>query len=273
MIRKRIQFACLFLLIILVFFPVWLIVVQALLPSFSAGQIVLFAEPVRLFTSEPIDEQLKSFLSRHKEIASVLCRDLLWALLSAIVQCIISLISGYLLAKYQSRFSSYMFKLYILTMVIPLQMYLIPTYRISEKINLRDSPLLLYLPVAFSPLGTIFMRQIFIKFPDEYIEAFRLEDKSMTHLIASILFPVSSPALYILFLLSFSESWSMVEQPLILISDKQQYTLGMILYQLRINEPDIIFAASMFALLPVLVFPICIIHLKDFYLMNKENIF
>ena len=238
------------LAVIVFLLPLWLLVSQALIPSFDAMLVTLFAEPIRLVPDPPSVEQFFLLMSRHTDLAGIICRDTVCCLISALVQVIVSVICGYMLAKYRSRFAKHTVLLYTMTLVLPMQMFLIPVYRITEWVGVAGNPLFMYLMAAFSPLGAILMRQVFIKMPDEWAESFRLEDTRMFRMLLHIVFPTGLPAAGILFLFSFTEMWSMIEQPLLLITDKNQYPLSMLLFDLRTNEPDVIFAASLTALIP-----------------------
>ena len=252
---KKHPFCTLLLILVVIIFllPLWLLVSQALIPSFDAMLVTLFAEPIRLVPDPPSAEQFHLLVSRRTDLAGIICRDTVCCLISALVQVIVSVVCGYMLAKYKSRFAKHTVLLYTITLVLPMQMFLIPVYRIAEWVGTAGNPLFMYFMAAFSPLGAILMRQVFVKMPDEWAESFRLEDIRMSRMLLHIVFPTGLPAAGILFLFSFVETWSMIEQPLLLIADKQQYPLSMLLFDMRTKEPDVIFAASLTALIPAAV--------------------
>ena len=250
--RKHPLISTLLILISLVFFiPLWLLTVQALIPINDAMLISMYAEPLRLYIDKPVIEQFEQLINKYTNISNVISRDVIWCIASASIQVFISVITGYILAKHRSHFSMRIVLLFTLTLVLPMQMFLIPVYRVTEWIGMAGNPIFMYMMRAFSPLGAILMRQIYIRMPDEYIEFFRLEDNRMSQLIYHIVFPIGIPVAGLLFLLSFVETWSMVEQPLILLPNKQQHPLSMILYELRLKEPGFAYAASLYAFIPV----------------------
>ena len=239
--------------VIIFLLPLWLLVSQALIPSFDAMLVTLFAEPVRLVPVPLASEQFHLLFARRADLPGIICRDTLYCLLSSAVQVLVSVICGYMLAKYRSRFTKRTVLLYTMTLVLPMQMFLIPVYRITEWVGAAGDPLFICLMAAFSPLGAILMRQVFLKMPDEWAECFRMEDTRMSRMLLHIVFPAGLPAACILFLFSFVEMWSMIEQPLLLITDKARYPLSMLLFDMRTKEPDVIFAASLVALAPAVI--------------------
>ena len=255
---KKHPFISLLLVAVAVIFllPPWLLIVQALIPSFDAILVSSFAQPLVFFAAMPVTEQFEDLFQRHTDVLSIISRDILWCFSSSAIQVILSVICGFLLAKYRSHFTEHTVLLYTLTLVLPMQMFLIPLYRITEWIGMAGNPIFMYLVVAFSPLGAILMRQVFLKMPDEYAESYRLEDTRMSRFLLHVVFPTGLPIAGVLFLLSFVDAWSMVEQPLLLLSDKRLYPLSMMLYEMRTHEPDTVYAASLCAF-----FPICILLL------------
>lgn len=250
--------------------PIWVLTVQSLIPPFDAMLVSMYAEPLRLFTAMPVLEQFDLLLSRHGSFPGVIVRDLLSGFLSALIQTLISVVSGYLLAHYRNHFNRQVVMLFTLTLVLPMQMYLVSVYRITEWSGLAGHPIIMYLIAAFSPLGAVFMRQVFLGMSGEYVEAFRMEETRMSRLLAYIVFPFGFPAACVLFLFSFAETWSMVEQPLFLLTNKNLYPISMLLYEIRSGEPDIVYAASFSALLPAWI--TAIILAGGWYVIKKRNV-
>ena len=236
----------------MILFPVWLTMVYAFIPPFDALRAFLNAESLKII-GNPTIEQFKTLIDRHTDIFFVLIRDFIWCVLTSAVQCLISVLCGYLLAKYRSRPVRFITRTFIWTLIVPLQTYLIPVQRIAHMLNLTAHPLILYLMTAFSPFGIIFMRQVLLDFPDEYIMLYRMDDHRFITLLFHVIFPSCGRAVFVLFLLTFMEAWSMIEQPLFFLTDKQRYPLSMILYRIRTEEPDVIFSASLLSLLPVIL--------------------
>lgn len=237
--------------------PLVLLVVQAFLPPFEAGRVAQGAAPLQWLPSSGSAEQFSMLFAQYQDFWTCMVRNLLWALATSLVQVAVSVVNGYLLAKYKGRLFALAGALCVFAMIMPLQMFLISTYRIADALGLVNTSITLYLPLAFAPFGTFFMRQVCVKLPNEWIEQFRMEGKKFRDLLRLVIFPFCRMSAFVLFLLSFVECWGMVEQPLILLSSKAYYPLSMLLYDMRISQPQVIYAASVVSLLPIVLFVLC----------------
>ena len=252
--KKRLfRFACGIVLSSVVLLPIWLLLIQSIIPATNANLVIMCKEPVYLFSSNPTLEQFSTLFSRHPGISNTLIRDFLWSLMSAVVQCLVSVICGFLLAKYRGVFTGSITAFFLLTMIIPLQMHLVPICRIIKQAGLDEQPVVMYLTIAFSPLGSLYMRQVFVRLQNEYIESFRLESDRIARLFSYVVFPAAFRAGCVLFLFSFTEAWSMVEQPLFLIYDSRRYPLSLLLYNMHTKESGVVFATSLLALSPIIL--------------------
>lgn len=239
------------LLAIIICIPIWILIVQAVCPPEDARNISLFLQPVRLITTPDL-QQFRTMIARHPDTWKYLSRDILYCAVSALVQCFIANLGGFLLAKYHGLFLKWLTTLYACSLLIPLQLYLIPAHQTIREIGWNESSVLMYFTVAFSPFGALMMRQVYRQvLPDEWIELFRMEDGRFGQLCRIVVFPAGFPASCVLYLISFAEGWNMIEQPLYLISDTRLHPIAFRLYNLYISEPDVICSAAMLALIPI----------------------
>lgn len=239
---------------ILFIVPVILLFVQASIPTQEAALVAQGVSPLQLWPSPFSLEQFSTLFSAHEDFWERFCHDLIWCVGTSLIQVSISIVDGYILAKYKNKFISILTIVFTLTIMIPMQIFLIPTYRIAQAFGAVNRSFILYLPLAFTPLGTILMRQINLRVPDEWIEYLRLEGGKFPQLLFYVIFPHCKLPALVLFLISFVDCWGMVEQPLILLTNKAAYPLSMLLYEMRIYQPQIIYAASTVALIPILMF-------------------
>ena len=116
----------------------------------------------------------------------------------------------------QVRFSrkKLWFFLLLVVMVLPLQVTLVPNFRILGTLNLLDTQWALMLPALFVPLGTFLMTQSFRAVPDEILEAARLDGASTWTALWKVLVPCGKNGLACVIVLTFLEAWNMVEQPM-----------------------------------------------------------
>ena len=247
--------------------PVVLLFVQASIPPGEAALVAQGVSPLKLWPSPFSLDQFSTLFSAHRDFWGRFCRDLIWCVVISLIQVFISIINGYILAKYKNKLISFLTIIFTLTMLIPLQIFLIPAYRIAQGSGVINRSFILYLPLAFTPLGTILMRQINLRVPDEWIEYLRLEGGGFLQLLFYVIIPHCKLPALVLFLLSFVECWGMVEQPLILLTNKASYPLSMLLYDMRLSQPQILYAASTASLIPILVFLLFLIlrHMRRWH--------
>ena len=234
--------------------PVILLLIQASMPAEEAALVARGVSPIKLWPSSFSLEQFSILFSAYGDFWRRFCHDLIWCVAISLVQVFLSIVDGYILAKYRNRFISILTVVFTLTMMIPIQIFLIPTYRMAQGLGVVNRSFILYLPLAFTPVGTLLMRQISLRVPDEWIEYLRLEGGEFPQLLFYVLMPHCKLSASVVFLISFVECWGMVEQPLILLTNEAAYPLSMLLYDMRISQPQIIFAASTMALIPILIF-------------------
>lgn len=233
--------------------PLFFLFVQACIPVEDASLVAQGVSPLKLWPSPFSLNQFSTLFFAFEDYWRRYFHDLIWCVTVSLIQVFISIIDGYILAKYKNIYVSILTVIFTLTMIVPMQMFLIPAYRFTQKFGVVNQSISLYLPLAFTPIGTILMRQINLKLPNERIEYLRMEGGEFHELLFFVIFPHCKPSALILFLLSFVDGWGMVEQPLILLTNKMTYPISMLLYDMRVYHPQIIYAASIVSLLPILV--------------------
>lgn len=251
--KKRIMNAlCKLVLGLLIMLPLLLLLVQAFEPMFETQMILVGVEPLRLWPQHPSTQVFQSLFGDAQYWHSF-WTSLAWTIGSSFIQVIVSILSGYVLAKYRAKWCQALVLVYTLLMLMPLQMTLLPMYRVAHQSGLLNHPLLLYMPIAFAPFGTFFMRQMILRLPDERVEFLRLEGGGTWKLLWHVIAPYCLPAALLLFALTFTEGWNLVEQPLLLVSDPNNQPLSGYLSILMKESSPKVFAADAMALLPVIV--------------------
>lgn len=173
---------------------------------------------------------------------------------SAIVagQLIVSVLAAYGFAK--CRFKGRDALLFILTllMVLPVQVTLTPNYIILGKMGLLDSYSSLILPSIFMPLGTFILTRSFRAVPDDIIEAARLDGCGLFSLLRKIVLPMNASGLVCVTLLSFLDSWNMVEQPIAYIRNFERYPISVALAYTPPEDSTLLLVGCVLVTLPPL---------------------
>ena len=168
-------------------------------------------------------------------------------------QLVIGSMAAFGFSVYRFRGREVLFFLYIVVMMMPFIVTLVPNYIIAEKIGIVDHWSSVILPGIFSPFGVFLLRQFMKLVPFSYVESARLEGCSEPGILLRIVLPIIKPGLVALTILAGADSWNMVEQPLIFLSDSSLYPLSIILSRINLNEAGIAFAASALYMIPFLL--------------------
>jgi len=168
-------------------------------------------------------------------------------------QTVLGSLAAYGFAKFKFPLRDKLFYIYVIAMLMPFQVTLVPNFIVAIKMNLLGTFKAIILPGVFSTFGIFYMRQFIKSIPDEVIEAAKIDGAGHLKIFYKIIVPLSKPYIASLAVLSFIDAWNMVEQPLIMLPDKSQYPLSLILAMVGKDDFQIVFAASVIFLLPTLL--------------------
>ncbi len=164
--------------------------------------------------------------------------------------------AGYGFAKFSFRGKEPLFFLVLTTMMIPVQVTMIPTYLILNGLGLTNTLLGIALPTLVSAFGVFLFRQFMSTIPTEILEAARIDGAGETRIFARIVLPMSGPILAVQVVLTFITGWNSFLWPLIVATDQNLYTLSVgiaLLNQQVATNPSLQMAASALMVVPVLV--------------------
>ncbi len=180
---------------------------------------------------------------------------------TTILQLVTSSFAAYAFAKLSFKGRDTIFMMYVMTISIPWQVYMVPQYKMMTLFGLTDSHLGIILMHAFTAMGVFLMRQFFIGIPNELLEAARIDGLSEYGIWARLMLPLSKPAIATLCITSFTFEWNDFMGPLIYLSSQKKKTIQLMLRmfnsQYSSNYAQIMAAATV-ALIPVLILFICL---------------
>ena len=164
--------------------------------------------------------------------------------------------AGYAFAKFDFRGRTWMFFLVLATMMIPIQVTMIPTYLILNGMKLTNTLVGIALPTLVSGFSIFLFRQFMTTIPTEMLEAARLDGAGEFRTFLQIVLPMSKPILAVQVVLTFISGWNSFLWPLIIASDQKLYTLSVGLallnQQLAVN-PSLQMAAASVMVVPILI--------------------
>jgi multiple sugar transport system permease protein len=164
--------------------------------------------------------------------------------------------AGYAFAKFDFRGRRWMFFVVLATMMIPIQVTMIPTYLILNGMKLTNTLVGIALPTLVSGFSIFLFRQFMTTIPTEMLEAARLDGAGEFRTFWQIVLPMSKPILAVQIVLTFIAGWNSFLWPLIIASDQKLYTLSVGLallnQQLAVN-PSLQMAAASVMVVPILI--------------------
>lgn len=172
------------------------------------------------------------------------------------IQVFTSSFAAYGFAKLKFRGRDVLFLLYICTIAIPWQVYMVPQYILVGKVGLTDSHLGMILMQSFTAMGVFLMRQFYMGIPNELCEAARIDGMTEYEIYIKIMLPLSKGGLATLVISSFVIVWNDFMGPLIYLSsvEKKTLQLGLRMFISQYTaEYNLIMAASIVSLIPVFV--------------------
>lgn len=173
-----------------------------------------------------------------------------------LVGLLLTAMAGYGFAKFPSRALGWGFFAVLMTMMIPAQVTMIPTYLVVNAAGLTNTLIGIALPTLISAFGVFLFRQFMTTIPDSLLEAARIDGASEPRIFFSIALPISRPILIVQGLMTVIASWNSFLWPLVLSSSQRTYTLsvGLSLLNKQITtDPTVQMAGAALMTLPIIV--------------------
>ncbi len=150
----------------------------------------------------------------------------------AIGKIVISLLSAYAVVFFRFPFRMLAFWTIFITLMLPVEVRIIPTYAVMADFHMINSFAGLTVPLLASATATLLLRQVFLAIPDELVEAARMDGAGPVRFLVSILIPVSAANLAALFVILFVYGWNQYLWPLLVATDPRLDTIVIGIVQL-----------------------------------------
>jgi multiple sugar transport system permease protein len=177
--------------------------------------------------------------------------------LCAAGQMFTAALAGYVFARVDFRGRNALFAVVLATMMVPLQVTIVPVFMLIRGMGLSDTLLALILPAIPTAFGTFLMRQYFLGLPPELAEAAAIDGASPFRTFTSIYAPLALPGLAIVGILAFNYHWNEFFRPLILTISEENFTLPLGLVSLQGNlgtgSVSTVVAGVILSMIPALV--------------------
>ena len=169
-----------------------------------------------------------------------------------VMQVVVGSFAAYGFVVWRSRLGQVIFYAYIIVMVLPFQATLVPNFIMADLLGILNTHSAIILPLGFSPFAVFIMRQSMKGIPQSVFEAAQIDGASHYRQFYDIAMPISKNGVAALVILTFADSWAMVEHPMVFLRDSALAPLSVVLYQIGQDNMGLIFAASVFYMLPMI---------------------
>ena len=168
-------------------------------------------------------------------------------------QLTVASLASYGFARYTGKLRSLVFFIYIILMLMPYQVTLVPNYLVSDWLNILDTNWAIWLPGIFSPFAVYLLTKFMKRIPVSVIEAAQIDGAGEWQIFRTICMPLCRGALASAAILVFIDYWNMVEQPLILLTDSEMHPLSVFLSRINSGEIGLAFAVATIYMVPTLL--------------------
>jgi multiple sugar transport system permease protein len=170
-----------------------------------------------------------------------------------IFQLGIATFAAYGFSRYDGKLKRVIFFSYIIMMLMPYQVTLVPNFLVSKSLGLYGTAWAIWLPGIFSPFAVYLLTKFMKRIPTEVLEAAQIDGANEWFIFSRINMPLCKGGIASIAILVFFDYWNMVEQPLILLPDPEMHPLSVFLSKINSGEISLAFAVAVIYLVPPLL--------------------
>lgn len=215
-------------------------------------------------------EQYQSVLLNTPKYLFQFWNSMLLVVPITIFQILVGCLTAYGFTKCKGKLAGMIFFGYIVLMLMPYQVTVVPNYFVVSWLHLTDTNWAIWLPSIFAPFSVYLMTRYMSRIPSAFLEAAQIDGAGSFTIFRRIVMPMCKGQIASCTLLVFIDYWNMVEQPLILFSDSEKYPLSILLSRIETADVNVAFAASVIYMIPVwLLF----LYVEDYFVegMNVQG--
>ena len=179
--------------------------------------------------------------------------SVIYAAVITLVQLVVIIPCAFGFSQAKFRGKGALFVFYIILMMMPLQVTILPNYIGLRDMGLINTPFAIILPAIFSPFGVVVMHQYMKSTDDSVIEAARLETNSLIRIMLVSVVPQLRVCIFAVLLFVFADCWNMLEQPMLFIHDAELQTVPVFISHSGEYAGSVVFPAAVIFLIPVLI--------------------
>jgi len=242
--------------VLLVAFPIYVTFVASTL---TLDQIMTVPMPLvpgdQLFANYSQVLKAGTTGGSQASVAQMLLNSTIMALAIALGKIAISIIASFAIVYFRFPLRNFFFWMIFVTLMLPVEVRIIPTFKVVSDLGMLNSYVGLTLPLIASATATFLFRQFFLTVPEELAEAARIDGAGPMRFFLDVLLPLSKTSIAALFVIQFIYGWNQYLWPLLVTGDESMYTVVIGIKRMitggdAANEWHLIMATAMLALLP-----------------------
>jgi sn-glycerol 3-phosphate transport system permease protein len=185
----------------------------------------------------------------------MLINSTVMALVVPVGKITISILSSFAIVYFRFPLRNFFFWMIFVTLMLPVEVRIIPTYKVMADLGLLNTYAGLTLPLIASATATFLFRQFFMTIPDELAEAARIDGAGPMRFFWDVVLPLSKTTIAALFVIQFIYGWNQYLWPLLITSEEEMYTVVIGIKRMIVggdaaNEWNLVMATAMLAMLP-----------------------
>ncbi|MCL4067079.1 ABC transporter permease subunit [Pseudomonas sp. GX19020] len=191
---------------------------------------------------------------------TMLTNSLILGIGFAVGKIVLSMAAAYALVYFRFRFATFLFWIIFTTLLLPLEVRIMPSYQVMSNLGLLNSYTGLIVPLLASATGTFYFRQFFKSVPDELLEAARIDGAGPWKFLIDVLIPLSKTMMAAIFIIMFVYGWNQYLWPMLMTTEERFFTLMRGIKQIlqvwigsQIPDYNEAFALAVLALLPPVI--------------------
>jgi sn-glycerol 3-phosphate transport system permease protein len=188
-------------------------------------------------------------------VARMMWVSTVMALVIAIGKIAISMLSAFAVVYFRFRFRMFFFWMIFVTLMLPVEVRIAPTYQVVSDLGMLNSYAGLTLPLIASATATFLFRQFFLTVPDELIEAARIDGAGPLRFFKDVLLPLSRTSIAALFVIQFIYGWNQYLWPLIITTQENMYPVVIGIKRMiaggdSVTQWNLVMATALLAMIP-----------------------
>ena len=251
--------------LLLMIVPIWMI-----FASSTHTNSTIRSEGMQLFIGENLIDNydkvlnIKGGFSQEITAASMLINSFIMAIGIATLTVVTSLMSAFAIVYFKFKLAIPFFWLIFITILVPLELRIMPSYQVVSDLGLTNSYAGLILPLSASAIATFFFRQFYLSIPDELLEAAKLDGANSWKFFIDFLIPLSKTMITAVFIFMFIYGYNQYLWPLIMTTSEKYWTVVMGMKMLNIRSSVEGYAYIILSMLP----PVLVIIILQRYFIQ-----